>query len=160
MRAINEIIIHCADTPNGKEFHAKDIDAWHRERGWLSAKISKTIFRMPALSFKRVMLAFVHYLKVVYGVVEPIVIQVMHNLIPQQLATYMGFHHISMFVNIFAVNAYASISISSDNKTTVPAWMAFISYCRKVFMQAYSTTKSSFIFSIISDLEHRPASFA
>ena len=34
MRAINEIIIHCADTHNGKEFHAKDIDAWHRERGW------------------------------------------------------------------------------------------------------------------------------
>ncbi len=34
MRAINEIIIHCADTPNGKEFHAKDIDRWHKERGW------------------------------------------------------------------------------------------------------------------------------
>ena len=34
MRKITEIIIHCADTPNGKEFHAKDIDAWHRERGW------------------------------------------------------------------------------------------------------------------------------
>ena len=31
---INEIIIHCADTPNGKPFHASDIDAWHRERGW------------------------------------------------------------------------------------------------------------------------------
>ena len=34
MREINEIIIHCADTPNGKPFHASDIDAWHRERGW------------------------------------------------------------------------------------------------------------------------------
>lgn len=34
MRDINEIIIHCADTPNGKEFHNTDIDKWHRERGW------------------------------------------------------------------------------------------------------------------------------
>lgn len=34
MRIINEVIIHCADTPNGKEFHATDIDKWHRERGW------------------------------------------------------------------------------------------------------------------------------
>lgn len=34
MREINEIIIHCADTPNGRPFHASDIDAWHRERGW------------------------------------------------------------------------------------------------------------------------------
>ena len=34
MRKINEIIIHCADTPNGKEFHNTDIDKWHKERGW------------------------------------------------------------------------------------------------------------------------------
>jgi N-acetyl-anhydromuramyl-L-alanine amidase AmpD len=34
MRSINEIIIHCADTPNGKEFHNTDIDRWHKERGW------------------------------------------------------------------------------------------------------------------------------
>lgn len=34
MRPINEIIIHCADTSNGKEFHAKDIDQWHKQRGW------------------------------------------------------------------------------------------------------------------------------
>ena len=34
MREINEIIIHCADTPNGKVFHASDIDKWHKERGW------------------------------------------------------------------------------------------------------------------------------
>lgn len=34
MRQITEIILHCADTPNGKEFHAADIDRWHKERGW------------------------------------------------------------------------------------------------------------------------------
>ena len=34
MREINRIIIHCAATPNGREFHASDIDRWHRERGW------------------------------------------------------------------------------------------------------------------------------
>lgn len=31
---INEIIIHCAATPNGKWFTAFDIDKWHRERGF------------------------------------------------------------------------------------------------------------------------------
>ena len=36
MRDIKEIIIHCADTPNGKEFHNTDIDRWHKERGWAS----------------------------------------------------------------------------------------------------------------------------
>ncbi len=34
MREINRIIIHCADTPNGREFHASDIDRWHKERGF------------------------------------------------------------------------------------------------------------------------------
>ena len=34
MREITEIIIHCADTPNGKVFHASDIDRWHKDRGW------------------------------------------------------------------------------------------------------------------------------
>ena len=34
MRFIDTIVIHCADTPNGKDFHASDIDQWHKERGW------------------------------------------------------------------------------------------------------------------------------
>jgi len=34
MRDIKKIIIHCADTPNGRETHASDIDRWHKERGW------------------------------------------------------------------------------------------------------------------------------
>jgi len=33
-RTIDKIIIHCADTPNGRETHASDIDRWHKERGW------------------------------------------------------------------------------------------------------------------------------
>jgi N-acetylmuramoyl-L-alanine amidase len=34
MRLIDTIIVHCAATPNGKEFHAADIDRWHKERGF------------------------------------------------------------------------------------------------------------------------------
>jgi len=33
-RAINGIIIHCAATPNGKDFTVADIDRWHDERGF------------------------------------------------------------------------------------------------------------------------------
>lgn len=34
MRAINEIIVHCSATAAGKDYTVKDIDKWHRERGW------------------------------------------------------------------------------------------------------------------------------
>lgn len=34
MREIKEIIIHCSDTPEGKDFHVEDIDEWHKEQGW------------------------------------------------------------------------------------------------------------------------------
>lgn len=34
MRRIDTIIIHCADTPNGRKHDAADIDKWHRERGF------------------------------------------------------------------------------------------------------------------------------
>lgn len=34
MRKINEIIIHCSATQEGMDFHAKDIDRWHKERGY------------------------------------------------------------------------------------------------------------------------------
>ena len=33
-KRINQIIIHCADTPNGKIFTAEDIDQWHKSRGF------------------------------------------------------------------------------------------------------------------------------
>lgn len=34
MRKINKIIIHCTATKEGKDFKAKDIDRWHKEKGW------------------------------------------------------------------------------------------------------------------------------
>ena len=34
MRTITEIIIHCSATVEGKDFSVKDIDRWHRERGF------------------------------------------------------------------------------------------------------------------------------
>ena len=34
MRRIDEIIIHCTATIEGKDFRAKDIDKWHKQRGW------------------------------------------------------------------------------------------------------------------------------
>lgn len=34
MRHIDEIIIHCAATVEGKHFTVEDIDRWHKERGW------------------------------------------------------------------------------------------------------------------------------
>ena len=36
MRKINEIIIHCTATPQGREVSVATIDKWHRERGFKS----------------------------------------------------------------------------------------------------------------------------
>lgn len=34
MRKVTEIIIHCADTPEGRNDKAADIDRWHKQRGF------------------------------------------------------------------------------------------------------------------------------
>lgn len=34
MRKINEIIVHCTATPEGKDYHVADVDKWHKARGW------------------------------------------------------------------------------------------------------------------------------
>ncbi|MFC3847844.1 N-acetylmuramoyl-L-alanine amidase [Helicobacter baculiformis] len=34
MRDIQQIIIHCSATKEGKDFRAADIDRWHKERGF------------------------------------------------------------------------------------------------------------------------------
>lgn len=34
MRTINLILIHCTATEEGKDFKAKDIDKWHKQKGW------------------------------------------------------------------------------------------------------------------------------
>lgn len=33
-RKINQIIIHCAATPEGRDLDVKDIDKMHKQRGW------------------------------------------------------------------------------------------------------------------------------
>lgn len=33
-RRIDYIVIHCAATPEGKNFTARDIDSWHKKIGW------------------------------------------------------------------------------------------------------------------------------
>lgn len=34
MRKIKWIVLHCADTEEGKDFSVVDIDRWHKQRGW------------------------------------------------------------------------------------------------------------------------------
>jgi N-acetylmuramoyl-L-alanine amidase len=34
MRQINEIIVHCSATPEGRAVTAKQIDTWHKQRGF------------------------------------------------------------------------------------------------------------------------------
>ncbi|MCY1667872.1 peptidoglycan recognition protein family protein [Rhizobium sp. SL86] len=34
MRPVNEIIVHCTATPEGRTVAVAEIDAWHRARGW------------------------------------------------------------------------------------------------------------------------------
>lgn len=34
MRKINEILVHCTATPEGKDFTVEDIDKWHKARGF------------------------------------------------------------------------------------------------------------------------------
>ena len=34
-RTIHHIVVHCSATPNGRRVTAKDIDYWHRQRGYL-----------------------------------------------------------------------------------------------------------------------------
>lgn len=34
MREIREIIVHCSATPEGRHTTVKEIDSWHKQRGW------------------------------------------------------------------------------------------------------------------------------
>jgi len=34
MRKIKYLVVHCSDTPNGRNDTAEDIHRWHQERGW------------------------------------------------------------------------------------------------------------------------------
>ena len=39
------IVIHCSQTRPSQDIGAKDIDRWHRERGWLKIGYAKVIRR-------------------------------------------------------------------------------------------------------------------
>ena len=34
MRKIDKIIVHCADTPEGRDVRAEEIRRWHKAKGW------------------------------------------------------------------------------------------------------------------------------
>lgn len=45
MRTINEIIVHCSATQEGKDFTIADIDRWHRQRGFTKIGYHYVIYR-------------------------------------------------------------------------------------------------------------------
>lgn len=45
MRKINEVIIHCSATPEGKDFTVADIDRWHRQRGFRKIGYHYVVYR-------------------------------------------------------------------------------------------------------------------
>lgn len=44
-RPISEIIVHCAATPEGKDFTVADMRAWHKQRGWSDIGYHYVIYR-------------------------------------------------------------------------------------------------------------------
>ena len=45
MRTIDKIILHCAATPEGKDYTVAQIDAWHRQRGFKGIGYHYVIYR-------------------------------------------------------------------------------------------------------------------
>ena len=45
MRKIDKIIVHCAATPEGKDFTVQQIDSWHRQRGFRCIGYHYVIYR-------------------------------------------------------------------------------------------------------------------
>ena len=45
MRTINEIIVHCTATPEGKDYTVDDITRWHKERGFKSIGYHYVVYR-------------------------------------------------------------------------------------------------------------------
>lgn len=44
-RPVYEIIVHCAATPEGKDFTVDDIRAWHKQRGWTDIGYHYVVYR-------------------------------------------------------------------------------------------------------------------
>lgn len=45
MRKINEIIVHCSATAEGRDYTVADIDSWHKARGWRCIGYHYVIYR-------------------------------------------------------------------------------------------------------------------
>lgn len=45
MRKINEIIVHCTATKEGKDYTVADIDKWHKARGWKGIGYHYVVYR-------------------------------------------------------------------------------------------------------------------
>lgn len=45
MRSINQIIIHCSATREGKDYTVADITRWHKARGWRTIGYHFVIYR-------------------------------------------------------------------------------------------------------------------
>lgn len=43
MRKINELVWHCTATPEGREVSVKEIDRWHKQRGWSGIGYHKVV---------------------------------------------------------------------------------------------------------------------
>lgn len=44
MRKVNEIIVHCTATAEGKDFKVEDIDRWHKAKGWNCIGYHKVVY--------------------------------------------------------------------------------------------------------------------
>ena len=45
MRTINEIIVHCTATPEGKDYTVDDITRWHKDRGFKTIGYHYVVYR-------------------------------------------------------------------------------------------------------------------
>lgn len=52
-RRIDKIIVHCSATPEGKDFTVKDIDRWHRQRGFSGIGYHAVVYRNGSVEWGR-----------------------------------------------------------------------------------------------------------
>lgn len=53
MREINEIIVHCSATPEGKDYTVEDITKWHKEKGYTTIGYHYVIYRDGSIHLGR-----------------------------------------------------------------------------------------------------------
>ena len=52
-RHINEIIIHCTDTEEGRDYTVDDVRRWHKERGWSDIGYHYLVYRNGTVAVGR-----------------------------------------------------------------------------------------------------------